>query len=298
MPERVLPRYPVYVPTKGRHARPLTLRFLMRDRVPFWAVVEQEEHDAYAAIVGESRVLVLDKSGGGLIYARNWIKQHSIEQGAARHWQLDDNIGEVLRVYRGRRVPCDSGPALRVVDDFVDRYTNVALAGLNYRFFVHRRPVPFVRNVHVYSCTLVNNAIPHAWRLAYNDDTDLCLQVLADGWCTVLVNAFAIDKKRTMTVSGGNTDDLYQGDGRLVMARQLERVWPGVVTTDRRYGRPQHVVRGAWRKFDTPLVLRDDVDLDALAEPNEYGMQLTEVKTVQSTTLQKLAKDYRRAAAL
>ena len=69
--------------------------------------------------------------------------------------------------------------------------------------------------MHVYSCTLVLNSIPHRWRGEYNEDTDICLQVLADGWCTILVNAYLAKKTHTMKTSGGNTDVLYQGDGRL-----------------------------------------------------------------------------------
>lgn len=286
------PRYPIYVPTKGRYSNPLTLRFLMRDRVPFRAVVEDAEHDVYAGIVGADRLLVLPESGRGLVFARNWIMDHSIAEGHERHWQLDDNIGDVVRVYKGRRIQCNSGPALAAVEDFADRYSNVALAGLAYRFFVQQSSRPFVRNVHVYSCTLVDNAIEQRWRLVYNDDTDLCLQVLAAGLCTVLVNVFAIDKKRTMTIKGGNTDDLYQGDGRLQMARELERVWPGVVTVDRRYGRPQHVIRAQWRRFDTPLKLRDDVKLDELPEHDEYGLDLRAVREIRSERVRALQRSY------
>lgn len=272
----VLPRYPIYVPSKGRHEWPLTIRFLLADAVPFVVVVEREEFDAYAAVCGAERLLVLPESGRGLIYARNWIMDHAIAAGAERHWQIDDNIGRVRRFYRGKRIPCNSGPALRSVEDFVDRYTNVGLAGLDYVEFARLgRTKVLTRNVHVYSCTLINNRIEQRWRLRYNDDTDLCLQVLAGGWCTVLVRAFLIDKRRTMTVPGGNTDDLYRGDGRLEMARSLERAWPGVVRVDRRWGRPQHVIN--WRKFDTPLELRSDVDLDAL-EPNDYGLRLSALR--------------------
>jgi hypothetical protein len=277
----IAPRYPVYVPTKGRHESPLTLRMLMRDGVPFRAVVEREERDAYASVVGHDMLLELPESGGGLIYARNWIKAHATSEGHARHWQLDDNISDTYRVYRGRRIRCDTGVGLRVAEDFADRYTNVALAGLSYSMFGFAWEPPVRRNVHVYSCTLVNN-----------DDTDLCLQVLADGWCTVLVNAFCVAKKRTMTVKGGNTDDLYQGDGRLLMARSLERVWPGVVTTTREYGRPQHAVN--WRKFTTPLVLRDDVDLAQLPSTDEYGLELVATQPIRSERLRTLRAGYGR----
>jgi hypothetical protein len=303
MADRILPRYPVYVPSKGRYESGLTPKFLIKDGVPFYLVVEPQEVDEYSKRYGYERLLVLPWSGndttrqafckerrienGGLIAARNWIKEHSIALGAERHWQLDDNIRMVFRWYRGQRIPCDSGVALRAVEDFTDRYENIAISGMNYHMFGAGKAPPFIANCHVYSCSLVNNAIPHYWRLAYNDDVDICLQVLADGWCTALVNVFLVEKMPTMKVKGGNTDDLYQGDGRLKMARSIERMWPGVVETRRRFKRPQHVVKDAWKRFDTPLKLKPGIHLDQLG-PNEYGMELVQKKEIKSRLLQRL----------
>ena len=75
-------------------------------------------------------------------------------------------------------------------------------------------------------------------------------------------------------MKGGNSAQLYQGDGRTTMARSLERVWPGVVTTNRRYGRPQHVVADSWKKFDTQLIRKPDLDLDSLPLVDNYGLTL------------------------
>ena len=75
-------------------------------------------------------------------------------------------------------------------------------------------------------------------------------------------------------MKGGNSAQLYQGDGRTTMARSLERVWPGVVTTDRRFGRPQHVVADSWRKFDTQLIRKPDLDLDSFDKVDDYGLKL------------------------
>lgn len=307
MTDQPVPRYPIYVPSKGRYESGYTVKFLIRDRVPFRLVVEPQEVDEYGKRYGYDSLLVLPWSGddekrrafceergienGGLIAVRNWIKEHSIEAGHVRHWQLDDNLRETFRLYRGRRLPCHSGLALTVAEDFVDRYENVAIAGLNYTMFVIQQPPPFYVNQRVYSCSLILNSIPHRWRLRFNDDTDICLQVLADGWCTVLLNAFLVEKKTTMTLKGGNTADLYQGDGRLKMARSLERVWPGVVETDRRFKRPQHVVKDAWRRFDTPLKLKPGINLDDLPAVNEYGMKLTQVKEIKSDDLRRLVQD-------
>lgn len=282
----VLPHYPVYVISKGRAATCLTARFLDRDGVPFRLVVEPQEADEYGRRFGADRIIELPfrDLGLGSIPARNFVKDHATESGVERHWILDDNIGQVRRLYRGRRIPCASGPAFAAVEDFTDRYENVAISGLAYQMFGIRGALPVVVNAHVYSCLLILNRIPHLWRGRYNEDTDLCLQVLADGWCTALVNVFLIDKKATMTMAGGNSDDLYAGDGRLRMARSLERSWPGVVSVNRRYGRPQHVVD--WKKFDTPLILKPGVDLAALPA-NEYGLRLRAVRPVENVRLRE-----------
>jgi hypothetical protein len=285
------PRWPVYVISKGRAENGLTAKFLIADGVPFKLVVEPQEFDAYAKQFGAERVLVLPFSNLGLggIPARNWCWEHAKAAGAERHWILDDNIRYLIRMFRGQRIRCDAGTAFCVVEDFVDRYTNVAIAGMNYSMFgVSTSLPPYQLNCHVYSCLLIDNALPQRWRGRYNEDTDLCLQVLSAGLCTVLVNAFMIYKMRTMTMKGGNAADLYRGDGRLRMARSLERVWPYVVTTGRRFKRPQHIVRDAWRTFDTPLKLKPGIDLAAIA-PNDYGLKLEQVgDAVRSEQLRDL----------
>lgn len=288
-------RYPVYVISKGRSDVCLTARFLAREGVPFHLVVEPQEADAYAEKFGRERLLVLPFSNLGLgsIPARNFVWEHAKASGAARHWILDDNIRGVYRRWRARKIPCDAAPAFRAAEDFVDRYENVAIAGLNYFMFSANRTKqpPFCLNVHVYSCLLIRNDLPHRWRGRYNEDTDLCLQVLADGWCTILFNAFLVWKQPTMTMKGGNSTELYKGDGRLKMARSLERAWPRVVETKRRFQRPQHVVKDSWRKFDTKLVRRADVDFEGLkaSGDDEYGMTLRQVKETKSDELRSLA---------
>jgi len=286
---RRLPRYPVYVISKGRAEPGLTARFLDRDRVPFRLVVEPTERDEYAARFGAARLHVLPfhDLGQGSIPARNWVWEHARASGAARHWILDDNIVEIYRRLHGERVRCPAGPALALAEDFADRYVNVAILGLNYYSFAFAAELPpFYLNHHVYSCLLLDNALAPRWRGRYNEDTDLCLQVLARGLCTVLLNAVVIDKEGTMTNKGGNTTTLYQHDGRLKMARALERVWPRVVTVGRRFARPQHVVAHAWRRFDTPLIPRPD-----LIRPvghDEYGMTLRARRDVADAHLRRL----------
>ncbi len=279
--KKQLPKYPIYVPSKGRADCCLTAKFLEKDGVPYKLVVEKQERKDYADRFGEDQILVLPFSNkGSVIPCRNWIKDHAAKAGHLRHWQLDDNIGQIRRMYKRKRIVCEAGIALRCTEQFVDRYENVAIAGLNYAMFAYGADAipPFYLNIRIYSCSLILNSLPNRWRGKYNEDTDLTLQVLADGWCTVLMNAFLIEKKRTMTMKGGNSDELYsKHDGRLKMSRALERLWPGVVKTKRRFDRPQHVVHDSWRKFDTPLKRRADFDFENLPASDEFGMKLKQV---------------------
>jgi hypothetical protein len=74
-----------------------------------------------------------------------------------------------------------------------------------------------------------------------------------------------------MTMKGGNTDDLYQGDGRLKMALSLQRQHPDVVKVTRKWGRWQHHVD--YRPFKgNKLIRRPGAVIPE--GPDEYGMRL------------------------
>jgi hypothetical protein len=272
------PRYPIYIVSKGRWESRLTARALEDTRVPYRIVVEPQEFDSYAAVIDPAKILVLPFSNLGLgsIPARNWIWEHSISEGAERHWILDDNIRRFRRFHNSQRIQVLDGTPFRVVEDFADRYTNVAIAGMHYTFFAAVTPTskirrPFIANTRVYSNLLIMNKITHRWRGRYNEDTDLCIRVLKDGWCTLLVRAFLADKVETMAMTGGNTDELYKDDGRLRMALSLQQQHPDVVTVKWKWGRPQHKVD--YRPFArNRLILREGVVIPD--EPNEYGLVL------------------------
>lgn len=287
------PQFPIYIISKGRHDCCLTANFFVEDGVDFKIVVEPQEKQLYADKYGVERILVLPFQNLGLggIPARNWVWEHSKAAGAERHWIFDDNINMVRRLHKGKRIRCNTNIALKACEDFIVRYENIAIAGLNYTFFAVGKKPPFNLNNHVYSCLCIKNDLDYRWRGRYNEDTDLCLQVLSGGWCTVLFNVFLIDKMATMTMKGGNADVLYKGDGRLKMARSLERLWPGVVTVGRRFDRPQHKVNDEWKKFDTQLIRRKDLDWNEI-EKTSYEIKLKQVKSeVKSEELKEMLKN-------
>jgi hypothetical protein len=101
------------------------------------------------------------------------------------------------------------------------------------------------------------------------------LRVLKDGDCTIQFNAFLAKKITTMKMKGGNTDELYcqdaTFDGRLEMARSLQRQHPDVAKITRKWGRWQHQVD--YRPFKgNKLIRRADVVIPQGV--NNYGMVL------------------------
>lgn len=273
------PRYPVYIISKGRWESRLTSKALEAMGVPYRIVVEPQEFDNYAAVIAPEKILTLPFSnlGQGSIPARNWVWDHAKESGAERHWILDDNIRAFYRYNRNETNPVTSGTIFRCAEDFVDRYTNVAEAGFHYEMFMHwtrdrnKEKPAFYLNTRVYSCILLKTDLPYRWRGRYNEDTDLSLRILKDGWCTVLFCAFCCAKMATMTMKGGNTDELYQDDGRLKMAESLLEQHPDVVSVITRWKRPQHFVNYA------PFKRNRLVRKPGLVVPqgtNEYGMRL------------------------
>lgn len=172
----------------------------------------------------------------------------------------------------------DTGAIFAAAEDFVDRYENVAIAGFNYYSFCKTTEMlpPFYLNTRIYSCILIDNSIPYRWRGRYNEDTDLSIRVLKDGYCTILFNAFLAGKITTMRMKGGNTDELYAGDGRRKMAEALAEMHPDVAKVVWKFGRWHHHVD--YRPFKkNRLIRRAGITIpDGI---NNYGMKLVENKS-------------------
>lgn len=296
------PEFPIYIPSKGRYGRSETARMFDRYGTPYRVVVEPQEVDNYAKVVGKERLVVLPKNDQGLVYARNFCKQHSIDEGHERHWQFDDDIRQMGRMYRRDRIQCDSSIAIVAAEQFIQRYENVGLCAFNHIGFLPpmAKCAPFHLNTRCYTCFCMWNKLPNTWRYRYNEDTDMSLQVIAAGYCTIMFNAFFMQTCDTnyggkeSKVEGGQ-QAVYADDGRLKMSRDLERQWPRVVTTTRKFGRPQHKVASNWAKFDTKLIRRKDIDWENMQAIDELGMTLTDVDKIKHPEVQKTLDAYKES---
>ena len=280
------PKHPVYIISKGRWDSRHTSKALEKMNMPYSIVVEDYEYEQYARFIDKDKILILPKRyiedydscttdhGTGSGPARNFCWEHSLENGATSHWLLDDNIKAFGRINRNLYIHVTSGTIFKAAEDFIERYENVALAGFNYDFLAKAKTkLPaFVMNTRIYSCLLIRNDIPYRWRAKYNEDTDLSIRVLKDGWCTVQFNAFIQEKATTQTMKGGN-EEIYK-NGTLDKSKMLARLHPDVAEVVWKFNRwHHHVDYKPFKKNE----LKKKKGLKIKEGINNYGMKVVKI---------------------
>jgi hypothetical protein len=273
------PKYPVYIISKGRWSRRQTVKTMEFIGCPYRICVEPSEYEKYASVIDKGNIIKLPENfserNQGSIPVRNWVWESSIKNGDKWHWILDDNIESVERFNNNMKIKCKTPTPFRVVEEFVDRYKNISQAGMNYALFCpynEGRP-PIKINTRVYSCILIRNDTGYFWRGRYNEDTDLSLRMLKDGWCTVLFNSFLIGKRATMTQAGGNDKIYKETDSRKEFAESLKDQHPRLVKVVWRFNRWHHYVD--YSIFNQKLELKDNITIPNRI--NNYGMKLIEL---------------------
>lgn len=243
----IIPKYPIYIVSYKRHDTRLTAKYLEKCGIDYKIVIRQEDYDNYSSVIDSNKILVLpdEYSSGefGSIPARNYILHHSRQQGDKRHWILDDNIEGYYRVNDNKRYKIRSGAVFKIIEDYVDRYDNVLMAGHNYKFFVvpTANMPPITLNTRIYSSILLSNNTEFEWNGKYNEDTDLSLRILKAGYPTILFNNIVCEKMATLKMAGGNAE-IYKGDGIYLKAKSLQEQHPDVVKVGKKFGRIHHIV--------------------------------------------------------
>lgn len=285
--------FPIYIISKGRWQRRPSANCLESMNINYKIIIEKQEYSEYSKVIDKNKILILpqeyldnydtfwpraedNKTGPGP--ARNFAWQHSIDSGYSWHWVMDDNIESIERFNNNLKVKCYSDKPFLIMENFCLRYKNIAIAGPNYAIFcpasdgANQRP-PFLINTRIYSCLLIRNDIPYRWRGRYNEDTDLSLRALKDGWCTVQFNAFLQGKRATQSMKGGNTDEFYANEGTYNKSKMLVDMHPDVTKLTKKFNRWHHHVD--YRPFKkNKLIRKDNIEIpDGI---NNFGMVLKE----------------------
>lgn len=251
-------KYPIYIVSKGRAYNPMTARIFENNNLNYLIAVEPQEELEYIKALGKHRILVLPFSNLGLgsFPARNYCWEHAKQNGFNYYWCFDDNIQYFKKWINQKRVKIDNiVGGIKFIESYAMK-TNIDIIGFEEPNFSVKTPKkPFKLNCHVYSAMLIKTSMPYRWRLKYNEDVDLCLQVLHNGGTTASCVYYLADKVDTgHKMKGGNQTELYKGNDpkkKLLKAKMLESVWPQYAKTVIRFNRYHHLVD--WKVFKKNL---------------------------------------------
>lgn len=251
-------KFPVYIVSKGRAYNPITAKLFDKADINYLIAVEPQEEYDYAKALGKHRLLILPFSNLGLgsYPARNYCWEHAKNNGYEYYWCFDDNIQGFFKWENLKRNKItDIKKAIKYIENYTIK-NDICINGFEEPNFSIKPPKkPFKLNCHVYSAMLIKTNMPYRWRLKYNEDVDLCLQVLHNKGTTASCIYYLADKVATSAkMKGGNQDELYKGNDpkkKLLKAKMLESVWPQYAKTVIRFNRYHHLVD--WKVFKKNL---------------------------------------------
>tara|TARA_R110000824_G_scaffold41370_3_gene123169 strand:+ start:653 stop:1480 length:828 start_codon:yes stop_codon:yes gene_type:complete len=249
-------KYPIYIPSKGRYYRSETAEFLIKENINFYFVVEPLEYNLYKEKYPEASILKLERDNyGTVVEARKFCKKHAKANGFDYHWQIDDNIRKIWQNFRTYREKAITREVIINIESFVDNHTNIGIAGISHPTFFKSRKNPFKINKQIACFVLIMNKCKSEWRIGGYDDTDFSLQVLTEGFCTVLFNIYLMDKISTGTKKGGHTE-FYTTENRLKIAEDLQSKWPEAFKINYKYGYAKISPSQIWKRFAQTLIKR------------------------------------------
>ena len=275
------PKYPIFIISKGRSEKRLTVDTLEAMNCPYTIVVEPQEVEAYMKHIKSSNILVLPYEycgkNQGSIPARNFIWEYATKRGFEKHWILDDNIRGFFRWNYNVKLPVNSGVVFKCLEDYLEHFTNVGMAAMNYNMdlaAIHIEKAMITHNTKCYSCILINNKLMDdkkigRWEGKFNEDVDLTIRTLKGGLCSMAFNNFLSGKCST-GMKGGNNEIYKQcsEEGFMEKYKALEDKHPECVKMQRKHKdkRPHHKVN--YNKVAKAKPIMKDIEPQPINELN------------------------------
>lgn len=195
-------KYTIYIPSKGR---PDTIRTHKRcEGLKYKIVVEPQDYDSYLNTFGVDQLVKMDKNDQGLPFARNFIKNYSIEQGEKFHWQFDDDIKNFLVRVGNKNVKTNPANCMSIVEQTMDLFSNISISSMTDVSYAFSKKQPVRLNYLTYTCVLVNNSVDVSWRKGTVEDWDYTLLSLEKNYCTMPFCHVLFESHDTGANPGGN----------------------------------------------------------------------------------------------
>ena len=212
-----IPKYPIYVVSyKRSHLRGGTIDHLEKMGLKYYVCIQKRERQYYEEARTKNNwtgctLLYSCDTDDGSTQQRNTCWEHSLGI-SNKFWLLDDNIAGWCYYNLMNIVKIHDPRVFTELEKLIDNILEpVGLISHNYTFDVRETNMrsPIQINTKNYSSCLINTKLlgdDIRFRLKYNEDVDLTLQILKRGYKTISMNIFTCNKNPTTANSGGNSD--------------------------------------------------------------------------------------------
>lgn len=231
-----LPRFPVFVTTKGRAATATTPALLEAAGIPYTLVIDPGEAALYRQSFPTSTLLTVPCDNYGLVHTRQYVRDWARARGAIYYWLLDDDVTAFYEFWLGKRgsQKTTAARALTALETTVMAYKNVAIAALNWRQLAWAEAEarrPFAVNTRAYLVALLRSdtGIDYDPRFEVKSDVALLLAHLSAKWQSILLHQFAFNAA-DMTSTAGGCQPAYRAGRQDAEARLLQTLYPDLVT--------------------------------------------------------------------
>jgi len=250
-------KYTIYIPTKGRATFITTAALLDAEHIDYKLVIEPQDAESYMHFFDEQKLIVMPEDNVGMAGVRRFIKRYSRSKNEEYHWQIDDNIKGFKKRIDNKNISSSANANITEIEQFVDEHANIGGAGMRHQMFAWTQKHRYTINQQCPSCVLFNNACKSDWRDDVIEDTDYWLQVLYEGYTTILFNRLVMDKTAIKTMPGGCTD-LYYNNDNIRYSRQvkLQEYWPGIFDIKVVNGISRVKPSRIWQKFQQRPILK------------------------------------------
>lgn len=214
-------KYPIYIVSFNRYnLRGHTIDFLELMNVKYYICIQEKEYDKYHSSIlkynwkGASLITSINTSDGSF-HQRNKCLTHSYNNGFSKCWILDDNIRGWYYYNNNKKIRLNNPCVFSFLEDIIDNIKEpCGIISHNYYMDLRTQVYPLQINTKNYSSCLINTKLLFdnniSFRLKYNEDVDLSLQILQKGLKTISTNFFLCLKMATLSTKGGNTDSIYK----------------------------------------------------------------------------------------
>lgn len=225
--------FPIYIPSKGRPDVQPTVALLRASGIPFRIVVEPQDFKAYRKACGVGvEIEQLRDNNKGLAHSRQCIKVMSILSGDRWHWQIDDDVKCFLRRTPGQpSEKISAAVALGEIEAHVKQFVNIGQAGMNQNSWPPGRNAIKVNNLPV-QCVLNRNSVAAEYRRKIINDMDYTLQVLDEGYVTLMFDHIRAGTPPIGTNAGGLHNVYTDSAEMLKSMREVCKSFPILSITD------------------------------------------------------------------